>query len=75
MEIGLPEKHIPAALFCFNLGVELGQLAVIAAVLALRALALRLRLARPGLTRAALYAMGATAAFWSIDRVAAVFGR
>jgi hydrogenase/urease accessory protein HupE len=75
MEIGLPEKHIPAALVCFNLGVELGQLAVIAAVLAVRALAARLRLARPGLTRAALYAMGATAAFWSIDRVAAVFAR
>jgi len=75
MEIGLPEKHIPAALLCFNLGVELGQLAVIGAVLAVRALAARFRLARPALTRGVLYAMGATAAFWSIDRVAAVFGR
>ena len=74
IDIGLPEKHIPAALLCFNLGVELGQLAVIAAVLALRALALRLRLARPQLSRGVIYAMGAVAAFWSLDRVAAVFG-
>jgi hydrogenase/urease accessory protein HupE len=75
MEIGLPGKHIPAALFCFNLGVELGQLAVIGAVLGLRALALRLRPPSPRLTRAVVYAMGATAAFWSVDRLAAVFGR
>ena len=74
IDIGLPEKHIPAALFCFNVGVELGQLAVIGAVLALRALAMRLRLARPPLARGVIYAMGATAAFWSLDRVAAVFG-
>ena len=75
MEIGLPEKHIPAALLCFNVGVELGQLSVIAVVLAARALANRLRLARPWLGRGLIYAMGATAAFWSLDRVAAVFGR
>ena len=75
MEVGLPERHIPAALFCFNLGVELGQLAVIGVVLGVRALALRLRLGRPWLARGAIYAMGATAAFWSLDRVAAVFGR
>ena len=74
-EIGLPEKHIPAALVCFNLGVELGQLAVIGVVLAVRALAIRLRVARPQLARGVIYAMGATAAFWSLDRVAAVFGR
>jgi len=74
IEIGLPEKHIPAALLCFNLGVELGQLAVIAAVVAVRALAARLRIAHPRLGRAVIYAMGATAAFWSLDRVAAVFG-
>jgi hypothetical protein len=47
---------------------------VIGAVLALRALAHRLRFARPRLSRGVIYAMGAVAAFWSIDRVAAVFG-
>ena len=51
MEIGLPEQHIPAALACFNLGVELGQLVVIAVVLGIRALATRLRFAHPPLVR------------------------
>src|SRR6202023_2826515 len=32
-EIGLPHGEIPLALFSFNVGVELGQLAFIAAVL------------------------------------------
>ena len=75
MEIGLPAQHIPAALFCFNVGVELGQLAVIAVVLAARALAQRLRFARPWMGRGFVYAMGAIAAFWSLDRLAAVFAR
>ena len=48
---------------------------MIAVVLAVRALATRLRFARPQLVRGMIYAMGATAAFWSLDRVAAVFGR
>jgi hydrogenase/urease accessory protein HupE len=75
MDIGLPENHIPAALLCFNVGVELGQLAVIGVVLAVRALATRFNLGRAWLARGLIYAMGATAAFWSLDRVAAVFGR
>lgn len=75
MEIGLPAQHLPSALFCFNVGVELGQLAVIAAVLTIRALAQRLRLARPPRSRGFVYAMGAVAAYWSLDRLAAVFAR
>jgi hydrogenase/urease accessory protein HupE len=83
MEIGLPEKHIPAALLCFNVGVELGQLLVIGtAVLGGRMMAQRIHagqaagaLRRAWLRRGVIYAMGATAAFWSLDRVAAVFGR
>jgi hydrogenase/urease accessory protein HupE len=74
LEIGLPENHVPAALLCFNLGVELGQLAVIGAVIALRALLTRLKLRREWLVRALIYAMGGVAAFWSIDRIRAVFG-
>jgi hydrogenase/urease accessory protein HupE len=72
LEIGLPEQHLPAALFSFNLGVELGQLAVIAGVFALRALALRFALPRAKLVRALIYAMGGMAAFWSLERIAAV---
>ncbi|MFZ5890504.1 MAG: HupE/UreJ family protein [Myxococcota bacterium] len=74
LEIGLPEKHLPAALFCFNLGVELGQLATVALVIVLRAVAARVKLQRPELQRAFIYAMGGVAAFWSIDRIHAVFG-
>ncbi|HEY4187343.1 MAG TPA: HupE/UreJ family protein [Polyangia bacterium] len=75
MEIGLPAQHIPSALVCFNVGVELGQLVVIAVVLGVRALATRLHLGRVWAARGVIYAIGAIAAFWSLDRVAAVFGR
>lgn len=34
-EVGLPQNHIPAALFFFNVGVEIGQIAFIAVVLSL----------------------------------------
>jgi len=43
--------------------------------LAARALAQRLRVARPWMGRGFVYAMGAIAAFWSLDRLAAVFAR
>ena len=65
LEIGLPERHLPSALFSFNLGVELGQLAVIAAALTLRALIQRLRWQRPWMTRSLVYTMGSIAAFWA----------
>jgi hydrogenase/urease accessory protein HupE len=74
MEIGLPEQHVPAALLCFNIGVELGQLAVIGALFAVRALVTRANLARPWAFRALVYVIGSVAGFWSIDRVRAVFG-
>jgi hydrogenase/urease accessory protein HupE len=73
LELGVPEQHVPAALLCFNVGVELGQLAVIAAVLGLRLLATRLRLARPWMRSGLVYAMGSLAAFWSLDRIGSVF--
>ena len=34
-EVGLPQGEIPLALLAFNVGVELGQLAFVAAVLSL----------------------------------------
>ena len=36
--VGLPQEEIPVALFSFNVGIELGQLAFVACVLALRRL-------------------------------------
>ncbi|HTS82460.1 MAG TPA: HupE/UreJ family protein [Myxococcaceae bacterium] len=75
-EIGLPEKRIPLALLFFNVGVELGQLVFVAAVvLALRAMArARLRLPRSsGLL--VPYFIGSVAMFLLIQRVAGFSGR
>ncbi len=71
-EIGLPQHHLVGALLTFNVGVELGQLLVVAlAWLLYRAVAGRPRFA---LVRApALYAIGGVAAYWSIARTAAIF--
>ena len=67
-EIGLPQEHLPVALLTFNVGVELGQLLVVTLAFVLyRAVAAWPRVV---LVRApALYAIGAVAAYWSIDRV------
>jgi hypothetical protein len=62
----------------FNVGVELGQLAFIAAVLAVVAIARKasLRGALAGhVVRLAPYAIGSLAAFWFVERVAAFAGR
>ena len=51
-EVGLPQNHIPAALFFFNIGVELGQIAFIAVVLTFIALVRRIPLRPAALGRA-----------------------
>lgn len=69
-EIGLPEGEVPAALFAFNLGVEAGQLIVIAAVLALRWAVVRLApKAEMPAVRTATYGIGIIASYWLIDRL------
>lgn len=72
-EIGLPQRDLPLALFTFNVGVEIGQLVFVGAVLATRTLLLRLqppafavRYTQP----VASYALGTLAAFWFFERVA-----
>ena len=75
LDLGVPERHLPAALFSFNVGVELGQLAIVATVVGVRALAIRLRADKDWARRGLVYAMGSTAAFWSLDRIADVFRR
>jgi hydrogenase/urease accessory protein HupE len=72
-DIGLPQGDIPLALFSFNVGVEIGQLMFIGGVLG--ALACLERISIPeSITRAATpvttYAIGITAAFWFIERLA-----
>lgn len=72
-EIGLPENHLPIALLTFNLGVEAGQLLVVAAAFGLY----RVLAGVPAFLQArvpALYAIGAMAAYWSIGRLAALAG-
>ena len=71
-EIGLPQQQIPLALFTFNVGVEIGQLLFVAAVLLLARLVRGLRLPVPGWwPQAAAYAIGSVATFWVFERVAA----
>jgi hydrogenase/urease accessory protein HupE len=70
-DIGLPQRHLAAALLTFNVGVELGQLAVIG-VAWLAWFALR-HFDWPALARKpALYAFGTVAAYWTWSRVAVI---
>ena len=71
-EIGLPANSIPLALLFFNIGVELGQLLFIAAVLAGMTLVSRLaqdRFARPRAAIACAYLIGGVASYWTIERI------
>lgn len=75
-EVGLPENAIPVALLTFNVGVELGQLLFVAAVLTgawvSRQLGPTLGPAARRWERLQLlppYAIGSVAMFWVIERV------
>jgi hydrogenase/urease accessory protein HupE len=71
-EVGLPQNHIPSALFFFNVGVELGQIAFIAVVLGGIALVRRIPLRLPRWAELIPpYAIGSVAMFWVVQRVAA----
>jgi hydrogenase/urease accessory protein HupE len=84
-EVGLPEQDIPLALLFFNVGVEVGQLFFIAAVVLVLSTLTRL-LRRPGhvergvwhpetLIRVPVaYAIGTMAAFWTVQRVVGFWG-
>jgi HupE/UreJ protein len=70
-EIGLPQHNLFVALLTFNVGVELGQLFVIAlAFVAYKALERvpRFEVARVPM----LYAIGGIAAYWSISRIVTI---
>lgn len=71
--VGLPQSDLPLALFAFNVGVELGQIAFIAVVLSMIALLKRIRLP-VFIERHALsfttYTIGILAAFWFFERLA-----
>lgn len=68
-EIGLPEHAIPLALLFFNVGVEIGQLLFIAAVLLAWAVLKRITLPQWA-WRLPVYTIGSLAAFWTFERIA-----
>lgn len=68
-EVGLPQTDIPLALLFFNVGVEIGQLMFVAAVLLVRWLIQILKFRWPVWTeQTPAYAIGSLAAFWFIQR-------
>ena len=76
-DIGLPRDSALWALFLFNVGVEIGQLVIIALVLALlRAYAWVVPRAAPTshewAASATLYGIGGVSAYWFLDRTAAI---
>lgn len=73
VELGLPQGDIPLALFAFNVGVELGQLAFIAVLLSAVYCMRRLVAIPRQATVASAYAIGIVAAFWCAQRLDAMF--
>lgn len=72
-QVGLPEGEIPLALFAFNVGIELGQLAFIGAVLLVWILIRVVPVGWPTWARSApAYCIGPLAAYWFFERVAGV---
>ena len=69
-QIGLPQAQIGPALFAFNVGVEAGQLVVVAVTIAaLAALNRASPRARTASLTLATYAIGTIGTFWLIERV------
>ena len=72
-DVGLPAEEIPAALLAFNLGIEVGQMAFVLAVLAARRVLGGVIDAAPTWAlRAPVYGMGGLAVYWCLDRGAAL---
>jgi hypothetical protein len=72
-DIGLPARHIPMALFLFNVGIEIGQITFVAVLLsASRALRRATPLWASKLEWAPPYVIGGLASFWLLQRSAAL---
>lgn len=71
-EVGLPEQAIVSALLCFNIGVEVGQLLFITAILLLWSLVRRALVPLPTILQTLpAYTIGTLAMFWLLERVSA----
>lgn len=68
-EVGLPPNEVPLALFAFNLGIEIGQLAFVGGMAVLVIGWHRLPVRFPARWReVGAYAMGSLAAYWCFER-------
>ena len=69
-DVGLPENAIPLSLFLFNVGVEIGQLIFVFAVLGLIWLVKRTKLPIPNYVKwIPPYAIGSFSAMWFMERL------
>jgi len=66
-DVGLPPDALWLSLLLFNVGIEIGQLMVIAVLLGLSWGLARIT-SLPKLTRIGAFGMGCAAAYWTIDR-------
>ncbi len=72
---GLPSSELPWALLSFNIGVEIGQLGFVTLVLVLEHAFRVLEINWPRALRSLPgYVVGSLGAFWTIQRVAILFG-
>ena len=70
-DVGLPAGEVPLALLMFNVGVELGQLLFIAAVLLVMTALNKVHIKWPSWAQQLpAYGIGSIAAFWFIERLA-----
>jgi len=70
--IGLPQNEIPLSLFCFNLGIEIGQIFFIILMSAALATAQKYLYANKEKTKKILaYGIGIISSFWFVERVLA----
>lgn len=71
-DVGLPPRYLPLSLGAFNVGVELGQVSIVAVAIVLS----RLVGARPRLSqivrRGFVTALGGLGLYWSLDRLVAL---
>jgi hydrogenase/urease accessory protein HupE len=73
-DIGLPQTQVAAALAFFNIGVELGQLLFIAAMLLIGKLLVKKITTSNFVKFFPAYAIGSIAAFWLVERVLGYWG-
>jgi hypothetical protein len=72
-DVGLPQQNIPLALFLFNVGVEIGQLAFVFVILLLMSGISRLKLQLPSWSyKIPAYLIGTLSMYWFIERVVAI---